>query len=149
MPIVSSAGFLIQVKSPWLVGEQDADLTIREEIHLNTQELMDIEIDTIRKRMPVDRGGAIADVWGIAYHAVDDRNLALIYSVDQGQQSAWGRTYIDYVEGGVLGRSTWTNAPREVYFQVTTTDIPQVEAWALKYVQQALDRLAAGTGVKS
>lgn len=147
MPLVSSGGFTLIASTPWLVGQQDADATIRKELHDGAQELTDMEIDQIRSRAPVDRGGLYASIWGITYLDPDDRNLSYIYPTDSEQLSAWNRVYAQYVEGGVLGSPTWTNPPREIFIQVTTTDLPLIEAWAFKFGDQALARLAAGTGV--
>ncbi len=147
MPIMGSATFTLIVGSPWLVGQQDADTTIREELHNGAQELTDTEIDQIKGRTPIMRGGLVQSIFGDATTDTSSDDLSFLYPDDAGQLAAWNRVYVAYVEGGVLGRPTWTNPPREIFMQVTTTDIPTIIAWAYKYADLALQRLAKGTGV--
>ena len=105
-----------------------------------------MELSAVRARTPVDRSGLIDDIFAVVHHAVDERTLIEINSGSENQLAAWNRVYVQYQEGGALGLPTWTNPPRTMYHQVTTTDLPQITKWAEDAVNVALSRVVNGTG---
>lgn len=105
-------------------------------------ELGAIEQFNVSKRTPVDTGALLTDV---SYQAPGTGSgsglLAYIYADDTNQLDEWNRYYAVYQEGGLLGLSTYTNAPHEMFAQIMTTDIPAIEEWGEKWAQIGLDRL--------
>lgn len=127
---------------------QDIYETINTKLHEGSVELAQMEQQAVRDRTPVLTGALESDVIGIEQTDPSDPELALINSANKGQLDEWGRVYNIYVEGGSLGHSSPTiHSPAEMFGKILTDDIPQIEAWAERWAQEALDLCAAGKGI--
>lgn len=70
-------------------------------------------------------------------------NLVRWYADDAPQINDWGRVYAEYQEGPPLGKTTYTNDPRHLFYGVETDDAPAIQDWADQVVEQSLNDLAA------
>jgi hypothetical protein len=72
----------------------------------------------------------------------------LVYAENIAQEAFWNRVYVQYQEGGLLGTSTYTNDPHEMFFRTAVGDgLALTEAWAEMCVAEAIGFSVAGTGV--
>jgi hypothetical protein len=125
---------------------QDWHKTIIEELFRATDELGRLEQYNVSARTPVDTGALLADVQYTAYSS--GTTLVDVFADDEEQLAEYNRVYALYQEGGALGLSTYTNAPREMFAKVLTDDIPAIEKWGNDALQKGLDRLGSGSGVR-
>lgn len=147
MPVISSQTLSLIASTDWLFGQFSADATIREELHNGTQELRDLEVDQIRQRTPQDTLALYDSITGTPYADPKAKTLLWVRAQNKEQVDEWGRVYAPYQEGGPLGLPTFTNPPHEMFQEAMSTDIPLIEAWASKYGNIALKRIASGQGV--
>lgn len=129
-------GVEISVPQEWF--QQDWYAKVELGLMDGRDELGQIEQFNVSKRTPVDTGALLSDV---SYEIGPGSTLAYIYADDTNQLDEWNRYYAVYQEGGLLGLSTYTNAPHEMFAQIMTTDIPAIEEWGEKWAQVGLDRL--------
>lgn len=141
----------------WLLT-QDLEGTIKEELHFNAQELVDLEVFNVSSRTPVLTGALLSDVQGIAYLDPNQKDLAFIFSGIENQLDEYGRIYDLYQEGGSAGYGTAQqglglgsnngSGNHEMFGRILTDDIPDIETWGTAACQTALNRCLAGTGKK-
>lgn len=63
------------------------------------------------------------------------------YVGEEWQLGEWGRVYAQYQEGKPLGDFGYTHGPWHMFERVTTTDLAEIEDWALETVQEAVDNV--------
>jgi hypothetical protein len=115
---------------------QDWHKTIIEELFRATDELGRLEQYNVSARTPVDTGALLADVQYTAYSS--GTTLVDVFADDEEQLAEYNRVYALYQEGGALGLSTYTNAPREMFAKVLTDDIPQSKSGAMTRFRRGL-----------
>lgn len=125
--------------------EQDMAETVRQELKAGADELGMMELFNITARTPHDTYALQQDEFYKTY-SEDSPTIVVLGVRTENQDLAWGRVYAQYQEGGVLGESTYTNGPHEMFGRVLTDDISQIGEWGVRQCEQALDRLAAGVG---
>lgn len=126
--------------------EQDWWAAAAGKLHEGSDELGQLEQFNVSGRTPVDTGALLADIQYIAFPNVSEPRLATIFADTTEQLAEWGRVYDLYQEGGLLGLSTYTNAPHEMFGKMFTDDISAIEEWGTKWLQGGMDTLAAGNG---
>jgi hypothetical protein len=127
--------------------------TIDEQLHEHTPDLGTDLTQLVQQKTPVLTGALEMSMTFEAY--LDPQgsgggpgDLVFIYADDADQLAVWARVYVQYQEGDPLGVPTYTNPPREMFYQTATTDgLPIVETWAAYWIQWALDMAAGGAGV--
>lgn|SRR5678810_746186 len=103
------------------------------------------EIETqIESRTPVLTGALKEDE---TYTLGSGKNLVQWYVGDGYQQAEWGRSYAIFQEGPPLGavsnpRGEGQGWPHQMYFRVTTEDLPLIQEWAQQLVDQAAQEMA-------
>lgn len=125
--------------------DQDFEKTVKEELKAASEELGMMELFNISARTPIDTGALLSDEF---YKTYSDNSPTLVFlGVNvENQLEEWGRVYAQYQEGGVLGKSTYTNGPHEMFAKVATDDIDQIGEWGVRQCQAAMERCAAGLG---
>jgi hypothetical protein len=94
----------------------------------------------IEDRTPVDTGALKEDE---TYEVNRGGNELVHWYVGDAYQLAENkRVYSAYQEGPPLGLSTYTNDPHQMYFKVTTDDLPLITDWAQRMVEQAAEQMA-------
>lgn len=134
----------IEITSPWLNGDINADQVLRENFHNEAFELFKAEKMLIQGRTMVKKGGLVSDIMTEVNPNPNDSLLGKIYSGTENQIAAWNRVYVEYQEGGALGLETYTNPPRLMYTKVTTSDMPIIQAWADQTVEKIIAILTGG-----
>lgn len=135
----------VEITVPGNFATQNWEATVREELHNGADELGQLLLYKVSSRTPVDTGALLSDEQYTAYASGD--NLVFVFAGDENQMSEWGRFYALYQEGGDLGLETYTNDPHEMFGKILTDDIPDIEMWGNKWLNEACNRLAAGAGV--
>lgn len=125
---------------------QDWSATNLRKLHEHVDELGEMEVESIRSRTEEITGALKEAEEYLPSYDPKDPNLVVLDAAPGPQLDAWKRIYVAYQEGGTLGLPTFTNPPREMFAQVETADIPQIEAWAARAIQDSLNTLAAGEG---
>jgi len=93
----------------------------------------------IEDRTPEDTGALKEDE---TYELGQGNELVKWYVGSGYQLAEWHRVYSVYQEGPPLGLQTYTPGEHQMYFRVTTEDIPLITAWAQNLVDQAADAMA-------
>lgn len=138
---------VFEVDAPSNFFGQDLEKTIRRALHRNAFNLGAMENKAIELRTPVDRGALLSSETFTANSNPEDDELVFLFADPQEQIDVHQREYDIYQEGGALGEATYTNQPHEMFAQVETTDLPQIEAWGVAAIEGALDEVAGGNGV--
>lgn len=137
-------------------GIIDCDVwgTMNEQLHENSPELGKALVIMVQDRTQVLTGALFSDMTYEAYMDPDEgidvgeSDLVWVYAEDTAQQAFWKRVYVAYQEGGVLGLATYTNPPREMFFQTAETDgFEATQIWALEQIFKANELCASGAGV--
>lgn len=127
--------------------------TIDEQLHDHTPQLGESLRMLVRDKTPILTGALFLDMSYEAYmnpggYGSGESDLVWIYAEEVQQQSFWNRIYVQYQEGGALGEHTFTNAPREMFFQTATEDgLAEVIVWADEWVGYANLLCVSGAGV--
>jgi hypothetical protein len=129
------------------ITKTDIMETIKTYLHNASPDMADFLLQDVRDKTPVDTSALLAGE--IADPPTDPSDPVLIYvhSSAETQLDEWGRVYVQYQEGGVLGMPTYTNAPHMMFRLTATQDLPAVASWAVYTVQDALDACKAGNGI--
>lgn len=123
--------------------------TIVNHLYAHNDDLGTIINTRIKLRTPVLTGALVsAEKYTANTMNPGSKDMVVFYASDSEQIAQWKRVYVAYQEGGSLGKPTYTNAPHEMYAKIQTDDIPLIEAWGEGYINEALDILASGTGIK-
>lgn len=130
----------------------DVWATVDEQLHDHSPELGEGLRDLVRAKTPVDSGSLLSDITYEAYPdpggAGMESDLVWVYAETIQQEAYWNRVYVQYQEGGVLGQSTYTNAPHEMFFSTASTDGLEMAAeWATTWVDYADLLCVSGAGV--
>lgn len=131
-------------------GILDVDIwgTIDERLHEHTPELGLGLQDMVRELTPIRTGALIMDISFEAYTDPGGDDLVWVYAEDTAQEAFWNRIYVQYQEGGPLGEATYTNDPREMFFETATgAGMEYAQGWALLYINEALMMVGGGAGV--
>jgi len=140
--------FGITLTAPGHFLNTDWEETVLEELHAHADELGQMELQSIRGRTNVETGALQADETYDVYADPQDPNLVFLYTDDANQLDTWNRIYVQYQEGGALGLPTYTNPPHEMFTQVGTTDLLQIEVWCAETLAAAFERIANGLGAE-
>lgn len=146
------AGINIIPGTGQIIG-QDLWATIEHELRGHASELGKALKDQVHTKTPVLSGSLQDDLTFSATdapggYALGPDDLVYVYAEGVEQQAYWNRIYVQYVEGGPLGMPTWTNPPREVFYETAMGEgLDTTTVWADIYVQEALDLCAFGMGV--
>jgi len=128
---------------------QDWAGTVSRELHATSQDLVDmIAVAVMDKITHADTGTLASSVTGDANtDNTADPELAFIYEDEQAQIDAWGKVYVQYIEGGPLGEPSWTiSSPDEMFERTADEDLSLFEDWAASALEAAGLRIASGTG---
>lgn len=120
------------------------DKTILGPVYDNAGVLGEYINERIQGRTPVDKGGLVASE---TYEVNTDRSdptLVTFSSEDGPQLDAWGRVYVTFQEGPPLGRSTYTNDPRQMYYRAESEDIGEVQAYLDMMISDGVRAAAEG-----
>lgn len=126
------------ISYPKLEGLDFGD--ILEVLRFHMDEIGDEVLDKIEARTPEWTGALKEDETWKPLRG--DKGSLLQWCVgDDYQLTEWGRVYAPYQEGEPLGLHTYTNGPRHFLLDVQSADLPEIEAWALQTVQEAVDNV--------
>lgn len=134
------------VEAPGHFLNQDWSDTVLETLHEHADELGLLEQESVQSRTPQLTGALKSSEKYEIFPDPHDPNLVFLYADDVEQLAEWNRVYVAYQEGGALGLPTYTNPPHEMFAQVGTTDLLQIETWALRTLATAFETLAEGLG---
>jgi hypothetical protein len=128
---------------------QDWAATVSDELHRASPDLVDVIAAAVMDKIThVDTGTLASSVIGDANtDNTADPELAFIYEDEQAQMDAWGRIYVQYIEGGTLGDTSPTiSSPDEMFERTADEDLSLFEDWAVTALEGAGLRLTSGTG---
>lgn len=114
------------------------------QLHAGQSMLGELLVFTVSSRTPVDTGALQADV---SWENGSGDEIGTVYSAQTEQLAEWGRVYELYQEGALLGLSTYTNSPHEMYAKVLTDDVPAIEDWGNQWLQRGADLMTTGAEV--
>jgi hypothetical protein len=138
---MSGAAFLDPAIPAGLMSDGIAG-EMEDALRLHAGDLADIEYYNISARTPVRTGALLSDLQEQAN--VSDTILAYIFYGTENQLDQWDRVYVQYQEGGILGRPTYTNDPHEMVYSALTDDIPAIEEWGNKVLNDWVAVLVGG-----
>jgi hypothetical protein len=122
--------------------------TVDERLHERSPRLATELRFLVENKTPVWTGALMEDVQEESYPAPGGDDLVWIYSANEEQLIAWNRIYVEYQEGGPLGLPTYTNDPRQMYYDTAAGDgLLATEFWALEAVNEAMDMVVGGAGI--
>lgn len=138
---------VFEVDAPKNFFNQDLEKTIRRALHRHANDLGAMENKTIEARTAVELGALVSSETFTTNADPEADELVFLFADPQEQIDVHNREYDVYQEGAALGLATFTNPPREMFAQVMTTDLPQIELWGVLAIGEALDEVAGGLGV--
>ena len=138
------------VDAPKNFFNQDLEMTIRRALHRHAQSLGAMENVAIEQRTPVETSALRnSETFEVSNDPTDDL-LVYLFADPTEQIAVWKREYDLYVEGGSIGAPPgFSNHVQDVqmFAQVETTDLPQIEAWGFFAINDALDEIELCQGV--
>ena len=135
-----------EITQPGHFLNQNWNSTILRILHEHVDELGEMEVESIRARTEEMTGALKSAEEYLPDYDPTSLDFVTLDAAEGPQLDEWKRVYVAYQEGGALGLPTYTNPPRLMFAQVGTTDIPQIEAWAARAIEDAFGTLAAGEG---
>lgn len=107
-------------------------------LHEHAEDIAKEVLERIEARTPVDTGALKEDetyVLGEPEHAIVTWYVGAEYQTAENE-----REYSPYQEGPPLGLSTYTNGPHQMFFRVSTDDLPLIQTWAMAVVGEAVEQ---------
>ena len=108
-------------------------------LHDHAPEIAEEVLARIQDRSPKDTGALKGDE---TYKLGDGSSLVQWYVGADYQITEWGREYDVYQEGPPLGLSTYTTGEHQMFYRVTTDDLPLIADWAQRTVEGAAESMA-------
>lgn len=117
-------------------------------LHDHSEEIAQPILDNIEARTPELTGALKEDE---TYQLGSGNLLVEWYVGDAYQLAEWHRPYAVYQEGPPMGLETYTNDAHQMFFRVTTDDLPLIADWAQRTVQDAAESMieAANAGTST
>lgn len=136
----------VTLLAPYGFFEQDWRRTFEDSLFDGADELGQLEQYNVMQRTPVLTGALQSDV-SYKVGPKSDRVIVQVYSDTQNQLDEWNRVYDIYQEGGVLGAgSNNGSGNHQMFAQIMTTDIAEIQMWGAKWLEIGAAKLASGKG---
>lgn len=111
------------------------------QLHAHADEIADQILKRIEARTPVATGALKEDeTYELPSGGSVNSPLVTWFVGDEYQIAENKREYDVYQEGPPLGLETYTNGPHQMFFKVTTDDLPLIEQWAQEIVDDAVEQ---------
>lgn len=99
----------------------------------------------VRARTPKRTGALRESISSKAYPTLVSGtrpvSLVKLYAEDGPQLDEWNRIYVAYQEYLPLGKSTYTPQKAQMFYRVSTDDLPMIEQWVNDTLEAAVDAL--------
>lgn len=135
----------IKIGIPWASFNEATKGLINVALHKHSPELGLMERISVRGRTPRLYGALKESVSSQDSKRRKTGPLTTLYFDDEPQLFEWHRVYAKYQEGPPIGIPgyTATGAPRHMLYDVLSEDANQIEEWAVRVAQTALDEWTA------
>jgi hypothetical protein len=112
------------------------------QLHEHAEDIAKQVLARIEDRTPVDTGALKEDETYELANGGPAKATPIVtwYVGSEYQEAEWSREYAAYQEGPPLGESTYTNGPHQMFFSVSTDDMPLIETWAMAVVGEAVEQ---------
>ena len=112
---MSSAAITLTVNAPIL--KQDFRVVLAESMSATTPQLAETLKGLVKDKTRVDTGALSEDIEAGSREVGPNFGLlAEVFVGTENQLEWWNRIYVAYQEGGILGKSTFTNPPRLMFY---------------------------------
>lgn len=135
---MSSAYITMSVNAPIL--KQDFRQALADQMSLTTPILSETLKQLVKDKTRVDTGALSEDIEaGYRQPGPNFGLLAEVFTGTENQLEWWNRIYVAYQEGGVLGKPTYTNPPRLMFYDTAMGDgLTAVLTWGIANVLGAV-----------
>jgi hypothetical protein len=128
--------FQVNVTVPDLSVFEEGKLV--ESLHDEADEIARTIMERIKDRTPRWTGALRGDE---DYKLGSGRSLVTWFVNPDYQLTEWKREYDIYQEGPPLGLETYTRGEHQMFFQVSTTDLPLIAEWAERVVNGGVESM--------
>lgn len=146
--MAASAFLSMSVDAPIL--KQDFRVVLAESMAATAQQLAEKLKGLVKEKTRVDTGALSEDIEAGANESLGP-NFGLIAEVFTGTENQlewWNRIYVAYQEGGVLGKSTYTNPPRLMFYDTMEGDgLLATLSWGVANVIQTVEAIQTMDGM--